>query len=832
MNRWLSITPIAMLSIASLVHSQSTARRDSIVNIDASRSAVLPKTGYLHLGGKSPSGEDLELNSRYLTLDGKPWLPVMGEFHYSRYPPQYWEEEILKMKAGGINIIATYIFWIHHEEIEGQFDWSGQRDLRHFVELCQKHGMYVYLRVGPWDHGEARNGGFPDWLNTKPNLRTNDPAYISYVTRYFDEIGKQVHGFMWRDGGPIIGAQLENEYGLHGPGAGAEHILKLKQLAIAAGIDVPIYSVTGWPSLDFPPHEVIPVSGGYPDGFWYASRTNLPRSPTYLFNLNRELGDMGATSPSGDPTGRVDLSHDPYLSAEEAGGMNAAYHRRPLLTPDDIAALTLTGIGSGMNLYGYYMYHGGSHPAGKLTTLQESQASGYPNDLPTITYDFQAPLGEFGQVRESYRRTRLIHLFLNAFGSQLAPMDAAAAYPRPKDAADTKPVRATVRSAGQSGFLFVNNYVRQLSMPPRPNFQARIKLPNGSIAVPDHPIDVPAGSYFILPFNMPLDDVNLKYSTAQLLTKITSGKDTTYFFFAIPGISPEFVFDGLARPLLDPGSHGVVTRSASTTTIRNILPSRENQISFRNSSGNTTRIFLLTRDQAEQCAVLSINGEDHIALSPSDLFFDKTDLHLRSTNSSDLTVSIYPALLNAEGGEGFAVTRFPASKWTTYKFTRQPFNIRLNAAIARRAAEAPPASMGPYVEWRKTSVPEAPGEEAFTKAAQWKLTLPHLPMKGISDLWLNIDYAGDVGHLYLDGKLIDDNYYDGRVWQVGLKRFLPEASDRPLDLKILPIRADSPIYLDPSVRKRLGKQNQTVALHSVSLTPEYEAIITVAAPPP
>ncbi len=60
----------------------------------------------------------------------------MGEFHYARYPEAEWEREILKMKAGGVEIVATYVFWIHHEEVEGQFDWSGQRDLRRFIELC------------------------------------------------------------------------------------------------------------------------------------------------------------------------------------------------------------------------------------------------------------------------------------------------------------------------------------------------------------------------------------------------------------------------------------------------------------------------------------------------------------------------------------------------------------------------------------------------------------------------------------------------------------------------------------------------------------------------
>ena len=48
------------------------------------------------------------------------------------------------------------------------------------------------------------------------------------------------------------------------------------------------------------------------------------------------------------------------------------------------------------------MYHGGGDLIGKLSTLQESQATNYPNDLPIINYDFQAPIGQFGQIRDSY----------------------------------------------------------------------------------------------------------------------------------------------------------------------------------------------------------------------------------------------------------------------------------------------------------------------------------------------------------------------------------------------------------------------------------------------
>lgn len=195
----------------------------------------------------APGIEDcsLAVTSRYLELDGRPWLPVMGEFHYSRYPADEWDVELRKMRAGGIDIVASYVFWNHHEDSEGVFDWTGRRDLGRFVRLAARAGLRCFLRPGPWVHAESRNGGFPDWLLATGELRCNAPRYLERVARFYREIGAQVRGLLWSEAGPVLGVQLENEYHRVGPGAGAEHIAELKRLAIAAGLVVPIYTVTG-----------------------------------------------------------------------------------------------------------------------------------------------------------------------------------------------------------------------------------------------------------------------------------------------------------------------------------------------------------------------------------------------------------------------------------------------------------------------------------------------------------------------------------------------------------------------------------------------------------
>jgi hypothetical protein len=787
--------------------------------VDATADVTSPETGYLHLGGASSNGHSLQVNSRYLEMDGKPWLPVMGEFHFSRYPESQWDEEILKMKAGGVNIISTYVFWIHHEEVEGKFDWTGQRDLRQFVQLCAKHGMYVWLRIGPWSHGEVRNGGFPDWVARLPNTRTNDPVYLQHVERFYNQIGLQVHGLMFKDGGPIIGTQLENEYGLHGPGRGAEHILKLKQLAIAAGIETPLYSVTGWPSLDFPPHEVIPVSGGYPDGFWYGSQSKLPPSMTYLFNFNRELGDMGATIASEDPTGKVDLKHDPYFAAEEAGGMASAYHRRPVLSADDIAALTLTNLGSGINLYGYYMFHGGANPKGILSTLQESSATGYPNDLPEVTYDFEAPLGEFGQERESFRKTRLLHLFLNAYGSQLATMPAYAPAQRTRDPGNTSIPRVAVRTNGTSGFVFANNHVRQLAMVDHPGFQVRIKLPAGEIQVPAHPINLPADSYFAWPFELPIGKSVLHYSTAQLLTQIETPAGKIVVFFAVSGIEPEFSFESATvRRLSAPSAN--VSRAGGFTVVRNMPAGLNSAIEVTDVTGEKVTILLLSQEEAQNTALFHVAGADHLMCSDSSLFFDGQQLHLQSTSSANQEVEILPELaLSGSPGLG-------AGLWTRHLFSQPEKHPSLTVRQTQSATPRAAMAMGPIIDWRKTAVPVVPPDTAFQRAAKWEIQWTNPDVSGLSEALLQIEYTGDIGRLESDGTLLDDNFYKGVPWQIGLRRFGPETLNHPLTLELLPMPAVAPIYLDQHARDLIKRARPNPDILHVKIVPVYEAVAT------
>lgn len=142
----------------------------------------------------------------YLIKNGKPWFPVMGEMHYSRYRKEWWEESLRKIKAGGVSVVSAYVIWIHHEEEENVFDFEGCRDIGTFVRLCRKVGLSVFLRIGPFVHGEVRNGGFPDWIIEREKegmaIRCNNEEYLGYVRRFWKKVYAQVwmHGKGRRSG--------------------------------------------------------------------------------------------------------------------------------------------------------------------------------------------------------------------------------------------------------------------------------------------------------------------------------------------------------------------------------------------------------------------------------------------------------------------------------------------------------------------------------------------------------------------------------------------------------------------------------------------------------
>ena len=273
---------------------------------------------------------EIKWDAHSLIMDGKRVVPAMGEVHYSRIPADEWEAEVRKMKEGGVTIIATYVFWNHIEEQEGIFRWDGQRNLRRFIEICQQEGLPVVLRLGPFCHGEVRNGGIPDWVFTKVcKTRDENPVFLSFVERLYRQIFTQLQGLQWKDGGPVMAAQFDNEYSGKG-----EYLMALKQIATKIGFYLPFYTRTGWPELATPVPfgEMLPLYGDYADGFWERSIEETAGNYYKAFNFKAFRSSTAiATEQLGEQKERLNKGDEqyPYFTCELGGGMMTAYHRRP-----------------------------------------------------------------------------------------------------------------------------------------------------------------------------------------------------------------------------------------------------------------------------------------------------------------------------------------------------------------------------------------------------------------------------------------------------------------------------------------------------------------------
>lgn len=773
---------------------------------------------------QSPRLSKISLDSRSLRLNERAWTPVMGEFHYSRYPESEWREELLKMKAGGIDLVATYVFWSHHEEAEGKFIWTGQRNLRRFIELAREAGLKAVVRCGPWCHGEVRNGGLPDWLLTKERkVRTDDPAYLDKVKVLYAEIAKQLDGLLWKNGGPVVAVQIENEYG--GP---AEHLLTLKKMIRDAGIDVPLYTRTGWPALKTPMPfgQLLPLHGAYAEGFWDRELTAMPGNYWAGFHFTTLRDDANIANDllgKRDARDSADTARYPYLTCELGGGMMSSYHRRLRIEPADIESVTLVKLGSGSNLPGYYMYHGGTNPDGQLTTLQENQSTPITNwnDMPVKNYDFQAPLGQFGQIRPHYHLLRRLHLFLQDFGPALSAMPAVMPDRRPTGKDDTSTLRWSARSDGRAGFVFVNNYQRLKTLPAKTGVQFSLKLADGALTFPSSPVTIPAAARFIWPFNLELGHgARLIHASAQLVCEIKDGNTRTLFFAETAGIPAEFAFAESTAKVK--ASNGKLAREAGRALVTKLKPDTEPFARIEDKTG-TVQLVLLSEADSLALWKGQWQGRDRVFLTSAGLVSDGDALRLKSESPDALSVGVYPAPDKVTFAESKISSR---ADGIFRRFSAPKTEELLATATIEKLKDAGPPRAVPLGKSPKP-VAAAPEENHFSEAAVWRIKLPGNLDPATHPL-LRLRYTGDVARVTMNGALVTDDFYNGNALELGLQN-LGSLVYGELRVWILPLPKDAPIHLPADLKLTYGKDGGALALSGVELVPNYAATFTASA---
>lgn len=779
------------------------------LNADVESKTIQPST--LRLGGRNPKGDEIGFTNYYMQLNGIPYFGICGEFHYSRYPYGEWETEIRKMKISGVNIVATYIFWNHHEENEGVYDWTGNLNLKRFVELCGECGLYVILRVGPFCHGEVRNGGLPDWLFGRTfDLRSNDDGYLEHVRRLYAEIGRETAGLMFGDGGPVIGIQLENEFNaasaiweltakqgdeyLDGGSGGEEHIRQLKNLAFEAGLRTPLYTCTGWGGAPIPEDEVLPLYGGYAYTPWSVNLDNPQQRPTreYLFvNYHNEESVIPEFTPQYPKT------KYPFACCEMGGGMQTWYLSRFRVEPESVKAMSLMKIAGGCNFVGYYMFHGGTNPVSQMGYLNESTT-------PRITYDFQAPIGEFGQIRESSHGLRSLHYFLQSFGKDLAMM--ATVLPEGADEIEpenTEDLRYAVRTNGKSGFLFINNYQDHVEMKEHREVSFSIRLNDETLTFPHRTrMTVGRNVSCMLPFRFQMSGIQLRYATAELVTVLEYGERPAYFFRMAEGIDAELRLeaDGVADIEMDKGD---LFREEDGSFSLVVPQGTSSHITIKRTGGGEVCLYVMTPEEADSLWLLEQDGVRRALFSPVSLVPAEQGLEFRSLGRTE-----------------FEFREYVPESVTLPAWTMEAGDTPLTVLRKGRFAVC------------EIKVPAYEPRIAVERLHDHKLLLTVEPVTAeeVTDLILSVDYTGNVGYAFSKGRLFHDHFYNGATWEIGLSRFKDKLASGKIVLETTPLRrgvttVDTGAAM--AIKQRFEGEAQAV-FHSVAAVPFYKIVLLEA----
>lgn len=786
----------------------SFSQKNYKIDVTTANNEVL--RGHLDLGGRNLKGDSIGVTSYYLERNSQPFIPLIGEFHFSRYPNKFWDEELKKMKAGGITTVATYVFWNMHEFKEGVFDWTGDLDLRHFTELCYQNGLNVLMRIGPFAHGEIRNGGLPDWLYGRPiDVRSNDQSYLFYANRLYQEIGKQLKGLMFKDGGPIIGVQLENEY-QHSSGPwgftyqdapsertvagrdrkinqegvginelgnefadmGRDHMKTLKQLAMKAGLVAPIYTATGWGYATIVEKGSIPVMAGYAYPFWVPG--NKP-SPFYLFKNIHQKPDYAPVS--------YDVNLYPSLAAELGTGMAVTYSRRPRVPGESFLPMMVRTVGSGTNGLGFYMYHGGTTPS--IGNFFMAEGAGLQNK----GYDYQAPIGEYGVPSRGYYELKRINYFLKCFGNDLAPLKPV--LPSTNDdikPEDTKTLRYSVRSDGTTGYLFMHNFQDHVQMSDLQGLKIDIITKSGVLSFPETgTFNLKAGSSAILPFNVSYDGVNVHAATVQPFCRFTNQHKIYYVMTSIDGIAPEIVFKGYVRVV---GNGIQITHRSGNTVISCRLGTR-NEFKVNNVS-----FLVLSSQDTENAYLVGKEGSENLIISKALVLDNQDDITLISNDQEQIELAVYPSCRNVTSAVGAVAAVKPISKLVG--------------------------------EWM-VSVPKVePALQLLqTDNAHFVLKADRLDLSKLNDVFITFDYKGDRGICMMNGELQTDDLYTSKPWTIGLKRYQQALKTCDMYFYFVPMLKDAPYlsYLDKEVLPDFSNQKSVLEVKTPIISVEYKVSV-------
>lgn len=345
--------------------------------------AMLPPVSAARKGGTFTVGDKTFL------LNGKPFVVKAAELHYPRIPRPYWEHRIKMCKALGMNTVCLYVFWNIHEQQEGNFDFTGNNDVAEFCRLAQRNGLYVIVRPGPYVCAEWEMGGLPWWLLKKKDIRLRepDPYFMERMKLFERKVGEQLASLTIQNGGPIIMVQVENEYGSYGENKA--YVSAIRDIVRQSGFDKVTLFQCDWAS-NF-------EKNGLDDLVW---TMNFGTGA----DIDQQFRRLGELRPNA-----------PQMCSEFWSGWfdkwGARHETRPAKAMvEGIDEMLSKGIS-----FSLYMTHGG-------TSFGHWAGANSPGFAPDVTsYDYDAPINEYGQATPKYWELRRTMEKYNDGGKLPAP---------------------------------------------------------------------------------------------------------------------------------------------------------------------------------------------------------------------------------------------------------------------------------------------------------------------------------------------------------------------------------------------------------------------------
>ena len=743
---------------------------------------------------------DIKVEKDYLVIDGKPRFIYGGDFSYGRTKRCCWRERIAKMKACGMNTVTFYTPWIFHEPLEGLWDFEGDHDLAHFIDLIAEAGMFAIFRMGPFVHGEYRNGGLPQWLVDKlgSRVRTNDPEYLELTGRWYEKQLEIVLPRLVTRGGPIILVQLENELGSAGckgddiarGAVGAEenvkHVLHYYKLIRSHGVDIPVVDINKIPDKGSLMDGLVDSGGGY---------------PVNCFGSDGELWPFS--------TAWWDKHERPKVTVETGSCMFARFYdvpayrntnsfQGPIIKPEIVEAFVQQNIAEGCNGVNVFVFNDGQHygPYNESMTAEANM-------------NYQAPVTAVGTLRESYKALKRIGWFVRAFEqdllrSQPNPGWAKAAsygiphpgvelggdlfegYEKEKESsshlAHVKKVEVLGRSTtglnlSESNFLFMRNVKNHGTHWLR---DVRVLTNSAKLACEVHQeypkrvqMELPPDTTKIMPFFVRVAPKTfLEYSTATLLDRRPFGDSVQVIAFATLDETIETRFAVPAHGEVK-CSEGMLAIWESPTTVTVIgTPCSEIRVATI-PSPVPVRYVLMDQKMA---------GEVWDIESPSGALVAASSLNILSSSCDGNT-----SMVNYESAESdfYLYLLTPECPELAGDFVNFSGEYDADNGIYRGFGKLKTTS--PVIDF----VRRKNGSQLILEAE----VNPEM-LNGCEELVLHCEFDGSYGKAFLDDKLISDHSFGKFLfWEIGLRDWLKQPSKlrivcddcRQIDVKVKPV---------------------------------------------